>query len=703
MLLPVSTRLATCATALALFALPSSAPAQSINFDYSVNDGGGPWIGAPADTFGGYHGQTGHWIHSGPFISYTNMAGLDGNPTTADLTISGGGPVYFWDHASLSGNTEVLMGDWRNADPGDPITLTFSGLFRGVYTVYTYSNNLWCDTCRTNVAVVPSIDVVQTVGGPLTNNTLTQGLNYARHRVNCTSGTIIVGVSAQTTRGSFNGIQLVYHGAVPLPADPIMHVDQDAAAPGGGLNWLSPCVRLEDALTVAQVAGGVEQIWVAEGSYRPTRNGNRNDSFVIPDGVKVYGGFAGNETALNQRDVDANPTTLSGAINSPLIAGDNCYHVVDLTNTTAATRLDGFRISNGYASGAGSDSFGGGLYMSGSSATVRNCSIVSNHATLGGGAWSSGNSPDFVDCLFLDNDADDHGGGVRIINGTQTASFFNCRFAGNDAGGNGGGASMSNQAAWFVNCAFTGNTSVLEGAGIHGNGEDADVALFNTTLANNSSGDTCGGVYTAAGADMDIVNSILWGNSDGDILTNTRQAQYFSFDGSSTQAIDYTIVHGWNIVAGVGNNGSNPLFGDLDGTDNVIGTLDDSVRVQITSPAIDSGSNNDLPLDAVDLDGDGVFFEFISLDLDRDARRADVASVADSGNGTAPIVDRGPYEAVTPCPADINGDDLVNVNDLLAVISSWGATGPNPADINGDSIVDVNDLLAVVSAWGVCP
>jgi len=229
------------------------------------------------------------------------------------------------------------------------------------------------------------------------------------------------------------------------------------------------------------------------------------------------------------------------------------------------------------------------------------------------------------------------------------------------------------------------------------------VALFNTTLANNSSGDTCGGVYTAAGADMDIVNSILWGNSDGDILTNTRQAQYFSFDGSSTQAIDYTIVHGWNIVAGVGNNGSNPLFGDLDGTDNVIGTLDDSVRVQITSPAIDSGSNNDLPLDAVDLDGDGVFFEFISLDLDRDARRADVASVADSGNGTAPIVDRGPYEAVTPCPADINGDDLVNVNDLLAVISSWGATGPNPADINGDSIVDVNDLLAVVSAWGVCP
>jgi hypothetical protein len=80
----------------------------------------------------------------------------------------------------------------------------------------------------------------------------------------------------------------------------------------------------------------------------------------------------------------------------------------------------------------------------------------------------------------------------------------------------------------------------------------------------------------------------------------------------------------------------------------------------------------------------------------------DVASVPDSGDGAAPIVDRGPYEAVTPCPADINGDGLINVNDLLAVITNWGATGPNAADINGDNIVDVNDLLAVVTSWGVC-
>ena len=69
----------------------------------------------------------------------------------------------------------------------------------------------------------------------------------------------------------------------------------------------------------------------------------------------------------------------------------------------------------------------------------------------------------------------------------------------------------------------------------------------------------------------------------------------------------------------------------------------------------------------------------------------------------------------TPCPADIapgNGNGFVNVDDLLAVINSWGAcANPNacPADIapsgppQGDDAVNVDDLLAVINAWGPCP
>ena len=56
-----------------------------------------------------------------------------------------------------------------------------------------------------------------------------------------------------------------------------------------------------------------------------------------------------------------------------------------------------------------------------------------------------------------------------------------------------------------------------------------------------------------------------------------------------------------------------------------------------------------------------------------------------------------------PCAGDVNGDDVVNVDDLLAVLDDWGICGGCPADIDGDGDVDVNDLLVVVGEWGACP
>ena len=53
------------------------------------------------------------------------------------------------------------------------------------------------------------------------------------------------------------------------------------------------------------------------------------------------------------------------------------------------------------------------------------------------------------------------------------------------------------------------------------------------------------------------------------------------------------------------------------------------------------------------------------------------------------------------CAADINGDNMVDVTDLLEVVGAWGNAG-GPADVNGDGIVNVADLLAVVDAWGPC-
>lgn len=56
--------------------------------------------------------------------------------------------------------------------------------------------------------------------------------------------------------------------------------------------------------------------------------------------------------------------------------------------------------------------------------------------------------------------------------------------------------------------------------------------------------------------------------------------------------------------------------------------------------------------------------------------------------------------------APAGGDGQVNVTDLLAVITAWGACPQPPAncpnDINFDGQVGVGDLLSVIGAWGPC-
>lgn len=61
---------------------------------------------------------------------------------------------------------------------------------------------------------------------------------------------------------------------------------------------------------------------------------------------------------------------------------------------------------------------------------------------------------------------------------------------------------------------------------------------------------------------------------------------------------------------------------------------------------------------------------------------------------------QGCFEDCAPQP----GNGIVNVDDLLTVINSWGMTDGDGdvAPKGGDGIVNVDDLLAVINAWGPC-
>jgi len=54
------------------------------------------------------------------------------------------------------------------------------------------------------------------------------------------------------------------------------------------------------------------------------------------------------------------------------------------------------------------------------------------------------------------------------------------------------------------------------------------------------------------------------------------------------------------------------------------------------------------------------------------------------------------------CAGDTNHDDVVDTDDLLAVLAAWGSCEGCAADVNEDGLVNTDDLLLLLSAWGSC-
>ena len=92
---------------------------------------------------------------------------------------------------------------------------------------------------------------------------------------------------------------------------------------------------------------------------------------------------------------------------------------------------------------------------------------------------------------------------------------------------------------------------------------------------------------------------------------------------------------------------------------------------------------------------------------------ADYTDLASLGFPNVHIIQRLGTGSTDPCQvplhncradvAPVAGNGVVDIDDLLAVINNWGATGANPADVNHDNVVNIDDLLAVIGAWGPCP
>ncbi|MFG0305958.1 MAG: GC-type dockerin domain-anchored protein [Phycisphaerales bacterium JB040] len=228
-----------------------------------------------------------------------------------------------------------------------------------------------------------------------------------------------------------------------------------------GLSWGSAFPTLTWATFVAQPG---DEIWLTitnfGTSYSPSDfyiangpGGSRSDSFVIPSGVTVRGGFLGSETDPSQRPFPDlffdEYTRLDGSV------VDN-YHVVTVANGTNVV-LDRVIIEHGKADGGTlTDQVGGGVLALDSELTLIDCGVSNNDAQIGGGiyaencdlAFSQDINATYLNVVANNNAIDDLGlgygfGGGLFMGGGGTLTFDipslgDFSFAGNDANVGGG-------------------------------------------------------------------------------------------------------------------------------------------------------------------------------------------------------------------------------------------------------------------------
>ncbi|MEZ4629396.1 MAG: choice-of-anchor Q domain-containing protein [Deinococcales bacterium] len=393
---------------------------------------------------------------------------------------------------------------------------------------------------------------------------------------------------------------------------------------------------MQDALVAWNATQHTGGIWVAKGVYYPDEgtgltNNDKTLSFKLKEGMTLYGGFAGTESAVAQRNPSVNVSILSGDIdkndtntdgdkiaNSNYdIQGSNSAHVVyadgRTTAITSATRIDGFVITAGQSN----DQAGAGMYCNGAG-TGGNCSpslnlvgFIGNVATYGGALYNNGES------------------------GSSSPTLSNVTFKGNRAAYYGG--AMYNEGTWgssiptLTNVTFKGNSAGHYGGAMFNDGiaGKSSPSLINVTFEGNSATSNYGGAIYNAGyagsgtpgsSTPTIKNSIFWGNS-----TTSASSSFEIYNHSASPSISYSLFKG-ALPAGSSDAGNNKINIAISP---FVDAANGNLQLAACSPAIDAGDNR---------------ANNQSTDLAGNPRRVNDTGVTDVSGQTAPVIDLGAFE-----------------------------------------------------------
>jgi parallel beta-helix repeat protein len=317
-----------------------------------------------------------------------------------------------------------------------------------------------------------------------------------------------------------------------VTADAAIHyVTPEGAGNKDGTRWEDAYDEATFPVAIASpdtVAG--DEFWVKKGVYRPVIPANpdnitedeENKSFVLKDGVALYGGFDGTKASSADRDPARNLTVLTGdlenndtnkaggvTVSADQIKGTNSICVVSTDSGCGPTTvLDGFTVTAG-----DNDNDGGGMVNHTSSPTVTNCVFSGNRAHYGGGMYNSSfSNPTVTNCTFSGNSAIgylSHAGGM--LNDHSSPTVTDCVFSGNNAEQTGGGMCNFNVSSPDVtDCAFSGNSSKY-GGGMYN--EDSSSTVTNCTFSGNKASNQGGGMHNYDKSTPTVTNCTFSGNT----------------------------------------------------------------------------------------------------------------------------------------------------------------------------------------------
>lgn len=326
-----------------------------------------------------------------------------------------------------------------------------------------------------------------------------------------------------------------------------LYVDANASGDNNGTSWSDAYTSLHDALDNATDGS---EIWVAAGTYQPGLD--TSDYFTISSEISLYGGFAGTESMLSERDWEANPTIVDGDLNGDDIMGDFSQNRAD--NSTqllyvdsllaGPVTIDGFTFSGGQANdntGANGDDprhlwTGGGIYAI-SPVAIENCFFTMNSARSGGsvavfGEEAAGSS--IRNSTFDTNQSNSQAAGAFFLS-TSDIEVMNCDFVNNQT--NRGALYPSFCANIIVDgCHFENNVNDGGFGGAMFAWQPLGISITNTDFINNSASNAAGIYVDLRDLGDEPPTNVLFDNCtfDNNMTTDYGGSGIYFWNGSFT-------------------------------------------------------------------------------------------------------------------------------------------------------------------------